>query len=121
MLCESFPKVASMMCEANKDVLAFRVFPKAHWLQDLVERSDRTAKQGDRNAVLMSSRPSKNPAVVLWLATAVVIEAHHEWKVTRLYVSDVSMDEQRGIVAAKERAAVHGTTAEFLTPQLETA
>jgi putative transposase len=27
----SFPKVAAMMREAKHDVLAFRVFPKAHW------------------------------------------------------------------------------------------
>ena len=30
-LAESFPKVASMMRDAKADVLAFRVFPKAHW------------------------------------------------------------------------------------------
>lgn len=30
-LYESFPKVATMMRGAKEDVLAFRVFPKAHW------------------------------------------------------------------------------------------
>jgi transposase-like protein len=30
-LAESFPKVASMMRDPKTDVLAFRVFPKAHW------------------------------------------------------------------------------------------
>jgi putative transposase len=46
-----------------------------------------------------------NPAAFLRLATAVVIEAHDEWQVTRRYVSDVSMDELRVIIAAKELAA----------------
>lgn len=30
-LHESFPKVATMMRDAKEDVLAFLVFPKAHW------------------------------------------------------------------------------------------
>lgn len=63
-----------------------------------------------------------NPAAFLRLATAVVIEAHDEWQVTRRYVSDVSMDELRVVIARKERAAVStDTTAESLTPQLESA
>ena len=38
------------------------------------------------------------------------------------YVSDVSMDELRVVIARKERAAVStDTTAESLTPQLESA
>jgi len=39
-----------------------------------------------------------NPAAFLRLATAVVIEAHDEWQVTRRYLSDVSMDELRAVI-----------------------
>ena len=46
-----------------------------------------------------------NPAAFLRLATAVVIEAHDEWQVTRRYLSDVSMDELRAVIAAKHAAA----------------
>lgn len=48
-----------------------------------------------------------NPAAFLRLATAVVIEAHDEWQVTRRYVFDTSMDELRKFIAQKENASHH--------------
>ena len=45
-----------------------------------------------------------NPAAFLRLATAVVIEAHDEWQVTRRYLSDISMAELRKVIAAKHTA-----------------
>ncbi|EHK83586.1 transposase for insertion sequence element [Rhodococcus pyridinivorans AK37] len=46
-----------------------------------------------------------NPAAFLRLATSVVIDQHDEWQVARRYVSDVSMDELRAVIAAKGHAA----------------
>ncbi len=46
-----------------------------------------------------------NPAAFLRLATAVVIEAHDEWQVTRRYLPDVSMDELRIVIEKKHAAA----------------
>ena len=51
-----------------------------------------------------------NPAAFLRLATAVVIEARDEWQVTRRYVSDVSMDKLRVVIAAKEHATSQHAT-----------
>ena len=101
---KSFPKVAAMMRDAKADVLAFRAFPKAHWQKiwsnNPIERLNKEIK---RRADVVEIFP--NPAAFLRLATAVVIEAHDEWQVTRRYVSDVSIDELRVVIAAKQRAA----------------
>jgi putative transposase len=119
-LAGSFPKVAAMMREAKHDVLAFRVFPKAHWQKiwsnNPIERLNKEIK---RRADVVEIFP--NPAAFLRLATAVVIEAHVEWQVTRRYVSDVSMDELRVVIAAKQRAASQHATPESLTLELENA
>ncbi|MGW4126093.1 IS256 family transposase [Nocardia sp. NPDC004711] len=102
-LSASFPKVAAMMTAAKHDVLAFAAFPRAHWSKiwsnNPIERLNKEIK---RRADVVEIFP--NPAAFLRLATAVVIEAHDEWQVTRRYVSDVSMDELRAVIAAKHAA-----------------
>jgi hypothetical protein len=119
-LAKSFPKVASMMREAKEDVLAFRAFPKAHWQKiwsnNPIERLNKEIK---RRADVVEIFP--NPAAFLRLATAVVIESHDERQVTRRYVSDISMDELRVIITAKQRAADAPTNVSPLTPELESA
>ena len=102
-LAASFPKVAAMMNEAKADVLAFTAFPRAHWQKiwsnNPIERLNKEIK---RRADVVEIFP--NPAAFLRLATAVVIEAHDEWQVTRRYLSEISMAELRKVIAAKQTA-----------------
>ncbi|MFN8031881.1 MAG: IS256 family transposase [Mycobacterium sp.] len=102
-LAASFPKVAAMMNEAKADVLAFAAFPRAHWQKiwsnNPIERLNKEIK---RRADVVEIFP--NPAAFLRLATAVVIEAHDEWQVTRRYLSEISMAELRKVIAAKQAA-----------------
>src|SRR5699024_4011276 len=100
----SFPKAAAMMHEAKTDVLAFAEFPKTHWQKiwsnNPIERLNKEIK---RRSDVVEIFP--NPAAFLRLATAVVIDTHDEWQVSRRYLSEVSMAELRGVIAAKQRAA----------------
>ena len=102
-LADGFPKVAAMMGEAKTDVLAFTAFPRVHWQKiwsnNPIERLNKEIK---RRADVVEIFP--NPAAFLRLATAVVIEAHDEWQVTRRYLSDISMAELRKVIAAKHTA-----------------
>jgi putative transposase len=102
-LSGSFPKAAAMLTAAKHDVLAFAAFPRAHWSKiwsnNPIERLNKEIK---RRADVVEIFP--NSAAFLRLATAVVIEQHDEWQVTRRYVSDVSMDELRTVIAAKQHA-----------------
>lgn len=55
-----------------------------------------------RSACLLFS--CDEPAAILRLTTAVVIDAHDEWQVTRRYLFEISMAELRKVIAAKQSA-----------------
>jgi len=92
MLGRQLPKVEQMMRDAHDDLLAFAGFPQAHWRKiwstNPLERVNREVK---RRTEVVGVFP--NPAALLRLAGAVLVEIHDEWAVAseRRYLSEASM------------------------------
>ncbi|TFD19924.1 IS256 family transposase [Cryobacterium sp. TMT2-23] len=91
MLERTHPKVAKMLHDARADILAFCGFPPKHWRQiwstNPIERLNKEIK---RRTDVVGVFP--NPAALLRLAGAVLVEQHDEWEAgARRYLSEDSM------------------------------
>lgn len=91
MLAAQFPDVAQMLSDAAEDLLAFTVFPQAHWRKiwstNPLERVNGEIKRRTRVVGIFP-----NDASALRLITAVIVETHDEWAVAeRRYLSEESM------------------------------
>ena len=93
MLQRSHPKVAEMLDDAQHDLLAFTGFPQRHWRQIWSTNPlERVNKEIKRRTDVVGVFP--NPAALLRLAGAVLIEQHDEWEAgDRRYFSEASMIE----------------------------
>ena len=93
MLGRSHPKVAVMLADARHDLLAFASFPQRHWRQIWSTNPlERVNKEIKRRTDVVGVFP--NPAALLRLAGAVLIEQHDEWEAgDRRYFSSSSMLE----------------------------
>ncbi|MCW2751873.1 MAG: transposase, partial [Aeromicrobium sp.] len=93
MLARSHPKVAGMLDDAKEDLLSFTGFPPKHWRQiwstNPLERVNNEIK---RRTDVVGVFP--NPAALLRLSGAVLVEQHDEWEAgDRRYFSAASMAE----------------------------
>lgn len=93
MLERSHPKVSHMLNDAKEDLLAFTGFPLKHWRQIWSTNPlERVNKEIKRRTDVVGVFP--NPAALLRLAGAVLVEQHDEWEAAdRRYFSASSMAE----------------------------
>lgn len=89
-LTDRFPKAADSMREARTDVLAFTVFPRAHWRKIWSNNPlERLNKEVKRRSNVVGIFP--NDAAAIRLIGAVLADQHEEWAIARRYLSETSM------------------------------
>ncbi len=86
-----WPKIGPYMDEAKAEVLAFTSFPREHWRKiwstNPLERVNKEIKRRSRVVGIFP-----NPAAVIRLVGAVLIDMHDEWIASdRRYLSETSM------------------------------
>jgi transposase-like protein len=113
-LAEAVPRVAELLEGAEEDLIAFYLFPDAHWSKlRSTNPLERVNREIGRRSDVVGIFPNDTSAIRL--AGALLIEQNDEWLVSRRYLSEESL----ALVLAEPAAAER--TVEVMPAQLQAA
>jgi transposase-like protein len=107
-----FPKLATLMDEAETEVLAYKAFPAAHWAKiHSTNPIERLNKEVKRRADVVGIFP--NEASITRLVGAILLEQNDEWQLQHRYmtletITGIADDLSISLPAALTNAASQG-------------
>lgn len=109
-LRDRYPKLGTLMDDAEDDVLAFMNHPKEHWRQiSSTNPLERLNKEIKRRSNVIGIFP--NDEAIVRLVGALLAEQTDEWQITRRYMSQESL-AKIGSGAGARQARLPGKTGE---------